>query len=265
MPSNPAEWLLISEQFKERWNFPHCLGSMDGKHIVIQKPIKSGSDFYNYQNDFSIVLFAVVDADYNFTFIDVGTQGRISDGGVFKHTTFFQKLSKEKLNLPDDCPLIGRNTPMPFVFVADDAFPLARRIMKPFSGTYSVGTKERTFNYRLSRARRIVENVFGISSAVFRLLRKPLLLEPEKATTIVVTIAYLHNFLRRNSSARNIYTPPGTFDEENMDGTIIPGTWRQDTAPSTSFLPIRMVARKSAAEAQAIRNEFSSYFLDDWI
>lgn len=86
MPSSPEEWLSVSEKFDTLWNFPHCLGSMDGKHVVIQSPVNTGSEFFNYKSFFSIVLFALVDADYNFIFVDVGCQGRISDGGVFKNS-----------------------------------------------------------------------------------------------------------------------------------------------------------------------------------
>lgn len=61
-----------------------------------------------------------------------------------------------------------------YVFLGDEAFALNENLMKPFSGTHRKGSAERIFNYRLSRARRVVENVFGICSAVFRVLRKPM-------------------------------------------------------------------------------------------
>jgi len=51
-----------------------------------------------------------------------------------------------------------------------------------------------------------------------------MLLEPEKATIVTLTCVHLHNFLRKSFSSRTSYTPPGSFDLEDLDGgTIIPG------------------------------------------
>lgn len=88
-------------------------------------------------------------------------------GGVFKNANLFSKLTEETLNLPEDNALPGRQTPVPFVFVADDAFPLQNHIMTPYSGNNKAGSTRRIVNYRLSRARRVVENAFGILSVVF--------------------------------------------------------------------------------------------------
>lgn len=82
VPSTDEEWKYISTRFEERWNFPHCIGALDGKHVNIQPPPNSGSHYYNYKGFNSIVLMALVDADLKFIYIDVGTNGRVSDGGV---------------------------------------------------------------------------------------------------------------------------------------------------------------------------------------
>lgn len=218
MPRNQEEWLQIAEGFEKRWNFPHCLGSIDGKHCILQAPANSGSDYFNYKSTFSIVLLAVVDYNYNFVFADVGCQGRISDGGVFAHTTFCKKLYAGTLELPEESILPGRTEKVPYVFVADDAFALHKHILKPYGGVHENNSPKRIFNYRLSRARRIVENAFGILSSVFRVLRKPLLLKQDKATLVVLSCVYLHNFLGRSKTSRNMYNPPGSFDIEPNGG-----------------------------------------------
>ena len=82
MPQLTHEALRQSSiQFDKTWQFPHCMGAIDGKHVTIQCPPRSGSEFFNYKKTFSIVLQAVVDADGNFMAVDVGDSGRHSDGG----------------------------------------------------------------------------------------------------------------------------------------------------------------------------------------
>ena len=69
--------------FHKQWNFPQSLGALDEKHIVMQAPANIGGYYCNYKGTFSIVLLAVVDAEYKFMYVDVGCSGRVSDGGVF--------------------------------------------------------------------------------------------------------------------------------------------------------------------------------------
>ncbi|XP_022835157.1 protein ALP1-like [Spodoptera litura] len=263
MPNTSEEWMILERQFDHLWNFPHCIGAMDGKHVVIQAPSNTGSDFFNYKGDFSIVLLAQVDANYKFTYVDVGCKGRISDGGVFKNTGFYANLQQGKLNLPEPYPLPGRNNPIPHVIVADDAFALDINLMKPYPGQHDKRSKERIFNYRFSRARRIVENVFGIMSGVFRVLRKPILLAPEKTQLITLTCCYLHNFLITQKSSSQLYTSAGCFDTENqITHCTIDGSWRRD-AGMANLLPLRHVGRRPPGDAKNIREEFAHYFQTD--
>lgn len=81
-------WREIAKRFENVWHFPNCIGALDGKHISIICPINAGSTFYNYKNEHSIVLLALVDAHYRFIMVDVGAYGRNSDGGIYQDTPF---------------------------------------------------------------------------------------------------------------------------------------------------------------------------------
>ncbi|KAJ0169394.1 hypothetical protein K1T71_014981 [Dendrolimus kikuchii] len=71
-PTSEGEWKEIAKMYEERWNFPHCLGAIDGKHTAIVPPANSGSYFYNYKGQHSVVLMAIVNAKYRFVYIDIG-------------------------------------------------------------------------------------------------------------------------------------------------------------------------------------------------
>lgn len=191
------DWSNIAAGFLEQWNFPNCLGSIDGKHVVIQAPPNSGSLFHNYKGTFSLVLLAVVDAKYLFRIIDVGGYGRKGDGGTLANSAFGEALRNGNLDLPDDCVLPGSQhcTPLPHVFVGDEAFPLQRNLLRPFPGC-NLSREKRIFNYRLSRARLTVECAFGILTSQWRMYRRLLTVNPAKAEMCVKVTCILHNFLR---------------------------------------------------------------------
>ena len=121
---------------------------MDGKHTVLKCPEKSGSFSFNYKGTFSIVLLAVVDADYQFLYADVGYNGSIV-GGVFKNSSLHKALKCNSLNIPGPRKMNDGNTELPYVIVADDAFPLTVNIMKPFPFR-NLSKGKRMYNYQLS-------------------------------------------------------------------------------------------------------------------
>lgn len=76
-------WCDIAREYLDKWDFPNRIGSIDGKHFAIKCPNKSGSDFYNYKGFYSLIMLAIADAKYRFLMVDIGAQGRYSDGSFF--------------------------------------------------------------------------------------------------------------------------------------------------------------------------------------
>jgi len=90
----PSEdiWKSSASKFRDLWYFPNCLAAIDGKYISIQCPINGGSLYFNYKGFHLTVLLALVDAEYNFLAIDVGSYGKKSDGNVFSKPVIGKKL-----------------------------------------------------------------------------------------------------------------------------------------------------------------------------
>lgn len=173
-----------------------CGGCINGKHIRIVFPANTRALYRNYKNFYSVVVMAVVNSNYEFIYIDVGKQGRFSDGGVMKATSFFHKLKDGTLHFPEN---EENDEGLNFVFVADEAFSLYKHIIKPYYQK-NLTYERRIYNYRLSRARNVVENAFGIMSSRFKILQTDINLNRERMNYVVSAICVLHNFLRKNSN-----------------------------------------------------------------
>ncbi|XP_021699796.1 putative nuclease HARBI1 [Aedes aegypti] len=175
-------FLDVANGFNSRWNFPNCIGAIDGKHVSIKAPPNAGSIFYNYKGFHSLALMAICDASYRFTYLDVGAYGSEGDCNIFKESKFGTDVLHDRLDFPENATVNG--VKLPFFYVADDAFPLCKRIIKPYSKK-NLSAEERIFNYRLSRARRCIENAFGLLCSKWACLKKTLYCSPDRAQKII--------------------------------------------------------------------------------
>lgn len=273
MDFTKQNWVDVSNKFFSTWNMPNCLGAIDGKHIKLKCPPNAGSLYYNYKviytnvylfnqslilcyclNDsqryHSIILMAVCDADYRFIYVDVGSPGADGDTNVFARSTFGADIlqNSDALNFPEDSDINGKTTP--FFFVADDAFPLSKRIMKPYGGTLT--NEQRIFNYRLSRARRTIENAFGILVMRWGCLRSEFLCYPDKTKLIVAACCALHNYLQK----RNPMYLKG-IDSYDKDGHLIEGEWRKIAQMDQINLPRR---GRPSESGSVIRETLKHFF-----
>lgn len=222
---------------------------------TFQAPAHSGSTFFNYKGYHSIILMAICDANYNFIMVDVGASGRHSDGGVFKNSVLGQKFHNQTMNVPGARVLEDNEISLPFVLVADEAFQLTNFMMRPFPGRNNLTNSQKIFNYRLSRARRYIENSFGILASRWRIYRKPISAKVETIEFMILATVCLHNFIMKRSS--NNYCPQSFVDVEDGNGYIRLGAWRNEghLEPATN-----LGSNTNSRSAYTIRNNFMNYF-----
>lgn len=170
-----------------------------------------------------------------------------------------KKLVNENLHIPQPDDVSDNFKNVPYVFVADDAFPLRTNILKPFRQGLLDSAKKEVFNYRLSRARHIVENVFGILASRFRIFQSPINLEPENIEKVVMGTCALHNFLIEQQSST--YAPVNLmYQENNYDGSVISSGC--DSSHS-NMIPLNRSSGNISNDAKEVREQFMNYFMND--
>lgn len=258
MPQSEEEWLKVAKDFEEKWNYPCCVGAIDGKHIAVKQPENTGSEFFNYKHYFSVLLLAVCDANYRFIYVDVGASGRAGDAGVFNDSSLNSALVNNSLNLPPPRSLPGiTESKIQYHLVGDDAFCQTLTMMKPYPHR-NLDAGKRVYNYRLSRARRVVENSFGILANRFRIFLTTINLQPDKVTNLILATCCLHNYMVDKN--KHAYTSVQDIEHPESH-TVSPGPWRND-------VPLlgmgASVHRNPTRNAKMQRELLTKYFSSDF-
>ena len=145
---------------------PPCSRCTRWKHIAMKKPKKSGSEYFNYKGYFSLVLLALVDADYKFLWLHMEASGSSSDAQIFNRSKL-KRIENGTLGLPPPAPLGPGGPSLHYFLLGDDAFALMTWLVKPYCRR-QLTREERVANYTISRGRRVVENLFSILAKRFR-------------------------------------------------------------------------------------------------
>lgn len=77
------------------------------------------------------MLFAVVNANFKFMFVDIGSYGKEGDLGIFERSSLGRMFYSGKL-LPPPSQLPHSDLALPNIFVGDDAFRLHPNMLKPY-------------------------------------------------------------------------------------------------------------------------------------
>ena len=104
--------------------------------------------------------------------------------------------------------------------MGDEIFPLKPWLLRPYPGRL-LQLLEMICNYRHSRARRVVENAFGILRARWRVYSHPIKASVQNTERHLMAFLCLHNYLCQTENS--LYTPQGVVDIELADGKIKEG------------------------------------------
>jgi len=147
VPSSDTEWTEVADKYYSDWQYPNCVGALDGKHVRIQPPPNSGSEYFNYKGYFSFILMALVNNAYEFLYVDVGSNGRLNDASVWEQCSLKIALDENITTFPLPRRLPNSNTKAPFVIVGDEGFGLQPYLMRPYAQA-TLTPPRRIYNYR---------------------------------------------------------------------------------------------------------------------
>lgn len=210
----------------------------------------------------------VCDYRYRFVLVDVGAPGRQSDGGVFRDSIMGQRFENGTMNLPRPNEIYPDGPVLPYFLVGDEAFGLKSYIQRPFPGrsTGNLSIPKKIFNYRLSRARRVIENTFGIMAAKWRIFRKPIEAKVEKVDQIVKAAICLHNFIlieeeHLKPSQKSYITP--TMADYEVDGLVVNGDWRSNDTQHGWGNISKQGSNNQTGEQAKVRNTLMDHFMNE--
>lgn len=168
---------------------------------------------------------AICDANYCFTSVDIGSEGRNSDGGIFRHSNLGKLFNNNQLDVPLPSCISEERPLMPYVLVGDAAFTMSHFLLKPYSGKCMMTREKKVFNYRLSRARRCIENAFGILSARWRIFRRSINCSLSTVDNIIKATVCLHNLIMKaeKNYKTKVYCNNEFVDRELENGAVILG------------------------------------------
>lgn len=238
-------WKNIDARYELLWKLPHCVGSIDGKHIRIKQFNNTESRNYKYKGFFSLQLLAC--ADGCFITVDIGDLGKNSDGGVFRLSRLGRWLEIGGINIPQWDPLLYDNDGpnFPYYFCGDKAFPLKSYLPRPHPQK-TLNDEKRIFNYRLSRGRKSVECAFGMMVSKFRVLETPIACSEPTVISIVKCACVLHNYIRKTEGM--------LYEHQNIES-------ENDVNIPKHLIQPHEQALQSLSTASSIRDYLTNYFL----
>lgn len=193
----------VIEGFRRDYGFPQCVGAVDGTHIPVVSPEECAADYYNRKGWHSVLMQGTVDNLGRFVDIYVGWPGRVHDARVFANSSLY-KRGQDNTLLPDWKEKLGpNNKDVPLVILGDPAYPLLEWLMKAFPDTGHLTQHQRQFNYRLSRARVVVEHSYGKLKGRWRCLMKRLDISVVDVPEVVAACCVLHNICEVHGDSFN--------------------------------------------------------------
>ena len=191
----------VVDGFTNGLGFPQCAGVVDGTHIPIVSPVEYPADYFNRKGFHSIIMQGMVDNLGRFTDVCIGWPGRVHDACVFVNSSLYHRGQQGTL-FPDwKQTICGQDIPL--LVLGDPAYPLLSWLLKAYIDNGSLTAQQKLFNYRLSKARVVVEHAYGRLKGRWQCLLKRNDVMIRYYPSLVAACCVLHNICETHHEAFN--------------------------------------------------------------
>lgn len=228
LPATEMDVKELCARYKDMHGFPQCIGSVDGTHILIKKPLLHPTDYIDRKSTFSLNIQALCDYKYCFMDVEVRWPGSVHDARVFTNSYLNAALHD---NIIPPCPahILPDEPPVRVCILGDPAYPLMPYLMKEFSAGGRT-PQEQYYGYRLSSARMTIECAFGRLKGRFGCLRRVMDVNIDELPELILSCFILHNFCEM----RHNPVPPADIEEAmRYDKLIQPSTLNDTNTTGT--------------------------------
>lgn len=189
----------ISAHFKRMQGIEDILGAIDGCHVGINRPKHNAESYINRKGFYSALLQGICDNKRMFIEISCGFPGSLHDARVLRKSSIFNKAQdpnyfKEKF-------LIG-----------DSAYPCLNWLVPPYKDFGHLMEEQKSFNYKLSSSRMVIENAYGVLKGRFRRLHHFDNLSINVVVNCIMAACTLHNICLQQNDDTEIVCPDLSHD-----------------------------------------------------
>eukprot|EP01018_Ginkgo_biloba_P020554 Gb_20352 [translate_table: standard] len=185
----------IKSKFEIIQGMPNCCGAIDTTHIVMSLPSAEASTvWYDSEENYSMILQAIVDTEMRFRDILTGWPGSVNDYRLLKNSGFFKLCqNEERLNGP--IKELDNGTRIREYIIGDRGYPLLPWLMTPYQGK-DLSLSRVAFNAKHRQTRMVAERALARFKGTWRIV-EGVMWRPDKhkLPRIILVCCLLHNII----------------------------------------------------------------------
>ncbi|KAL4576351.1 hypothetical protein LXL04_012443 [Taraxacum kok-saghyz] len=195
-PASESEMAVVKSKLENIAGLPNCCGAIDTTHVMmcLSTVDRSTQVWCDRENNQTITLQVIVDADLRFRDIVGGWPGSLTDENIHKKSTFFQ-FCKTGERLGGKRRVVSEGIEIEEYIVGNSGFRLLPWLITPYRGNKLCDSKIR-FNQMVMKTQMVAQKALGKLKQNWKIIQG-VMWRPDKhrLPLIVLACCILHNIL----------------------------------------------------------------------